>query len=324
MVIEPSPKVSLILPTHNRIDLLFEAVRSVSAQTFSDWELIVVDNASEPAVEAELLKEFQDSRIRVLRNTQNLGGAAAKSLGAQEAKGKYLAFLDDDDLLHPGYLEEAYGVMENHSRIKTLFMGVEWFGEKARDGQLAQDENMRQIRVAAVPECDEKGLCFFDAIALFAALMERIPMPFQRLVVSRKHYFEVGQYRPECLLWDCDWALRALVKGPCALLDKGLYRQRAQRQGYSSRAERRMEQEESKIEMKQYLFSDLTLVSEYREILLNSLSKDLVSYAWQLQAERRWDEANRALRRAANFGLKPQIIKLFFVGLTKRVFGKSI
>lgn len=314
---------SLILPTHNRLEMLIEAVRSICNQTLTDWELIVVDNASEPAVEAELLRQFPDSRIRVLRNDENLGGAAAKSIGAQSANGHYLAFLDDDDLLDTTYLESAFDSLRRYPEIKVLFMGVEWFGEKAKDGQNAQDQNMKLIWSAAHPDCDADRLCVFDSLALFSALMERVPMPFQRPVVSRQHFIEIGEYRPECLLWDCDWALRALVYGPCALLDRGLYKQRAQRQGYSSRVERWIEQEESKIEMKEHMLRNPGLPDSFGRVLNAALASDWFSYAWQLQEKRRWSDADRALGRSASYHMDPKIIKLYFRGLAKRIFARS-
>lgn len=317
------PVFSLILPTHNRPELLREAINSVVEQTFADWELIVVDNASEQPADANLIRHATESRGRVIRQAQNEGGAAAKKTGARAAKGLYLAFLDDDDLLDSRYLEQAHRALQNQPGISALFMGVRWFGEKGDDGQRAQDENMRLILSAAMPECDSDGVCLFDRLALFTALMERIPMPFQRPVVSRQNYLEIGDFRPECLLWDCDWALRALVHGPCALLDKGLYLQRAQRQGYSSRVERWIEQEESKIEMKEHLLQDLNLRSDFRTVVSNALSKDWFSYAWQMQEKGRWTDANHALRRAASYGLKPRILKLYIAGLAKRVFGKT-
>lgn len=319
MVERSNTEFSVVLPTHNRPELLIEAVQSVFEQTLKDWELIVVDNASESAVESDLARQFPDTRIRVLRNEENLGGAAAKSIGAQSASGKYLAFLDDDDLLDPDHLKSARDVFDRHPETKVLFMGVTWFGEKAKDGQGAQDGNMNIIHANARPHCGADRLCVFDSLSLFSALMERIPMPFQRPVVNRQQFFEIGEYRPECLLWDCDWALRAVVEGSFALLDKGLYKQRAQRQGYSSRAERWIEQEESKIEMKEHMLQNSELPKDFGKVLNTALANDWFSYAWQLQEKRRWPDANRALSRAASYRFNARILKLYLKGLAKRV-----
>jgi len=313
-----SPAFSLILPTHNRPEILLEAVRSVFEQTLTEWELIVVDEASEPAVEPKLAKEFPDSRVRVIRREENEGGAAGKKIGAQAARGHYLAFLDDDDLLDPGYFQSAYDVLESHPEIRALFMGVKWFGEKAVDGQRAQDRNMDLILASASPDCDEENLCRFEPAALFRALMDRVPMPYQRPVVSREEYFRIGEYRPECFLWDCDWALRAVAHSACALLDKGLYLQRAQRQGYSSKADRFLEQVESNLEMKEYLLKDPDLESIYQQHLKDALSRDWISYAWQLQQRGRWGDSNQALKHALEYGFSVKLVRLYLIGVLRR------
>lgn len=310
---------SIILPTHNRPELLKEAVGSVGAQRFDDWELIVVDDASTEPLERDELDRLAGRPITLLRHEQSLGGAAAKSAGVRAARGTYLAFLDDDDLLEPDYLEEAHKVLQSHSDLSALFMGVRWFGEKAVDGQRAQDDNLKRIKEASAPQCDQGGLCLFESEALLRALLERIPMPFQRPVVSRERFYKIGEYRPECLLWDCDWALRAVVHGPCALLERGLYLQRADRQGYSSRIERALEQSRSAIEMKEYLLTRPLLGSRYGRNLKAALSRDWFSHAWQLQQAERWSEADQALGQAVKYGVTPAIVKLYLAGLAKRL-----
>ncbi len=91
------PKVSIIIPTHNRPDLIGGAVRSVFAQTYQDWELIVVDVGLKERAKEVLHEYFSDPRFRYIESPQELPGGAARNVGAQQAKGEYLAFLDDDD-----------------------------------------------------------------------------------------------------------------------------------------------------------------------------------------------------------------------------------
>lgn len=91
-----APAVSVILPTRNRADLLRRSVQSVLAQTWTDLELIVVDDASTDHT-AEVLGRFTDPRLRVLRRERNSGAAAARNAGMSAARGRYIAFQDDDD-----------------------------------------------------------------------------------------------------------------------------------------------------------------------------------------------------------------------------------
>lgn len=91
----PAPRVSIVIPTHERPVLLRRALASVVAQTYEDWEAIVVDDAVSGS--AELIVADYDPRIRYMQNDGAHGGAGARNRGIREARGEYIAFLDDDD-----------------------------------------------------------------------------------------------------------------------------------------------------------------------------------------------------------------------------------
>jgi glycosyltransferase involved in cell wall biosynthesis len=95
------PVVSVIIPTYNRAALVREAVASVKAQTYRDFEIVVVDDASTDAT-FEALAAWRD--VRVLRHACRRGVAAARNLGVAAARGQWLAFLDSDDLWLPAKL----------------------------------------------------------------------------------------------------------------------------------------------------------------------------------------------------------------------------
>jgi len=94
--------VSVIIPTHNRAHLVAEAIDSVLSQTFTDFELIVVDDGSIDNTE-EVVRSFIDRRLKYLKQT-NKGVSAARNTGIETAKGEFIAFLDDDDLFLPAKL----------------------------------------------------------------------------------------------------------------------------------------------------------------------------------------------------------------------------
>ena len=97
-------KVSVIVPTHNRADYLSAAIESVLEQTFQDFELLVVDDASTDTT-AALVSSFSDSRIKFIRLDMNRGGSAARNQGILSSRCDYIAFLDDDDAWTPEKLE---------------------------------------------------------------------------------------------------------------------------------------------------------------------------------------------------------------------------
>ena len=106
-----TPKVSVILPTFNRAKYLDRAISSVLNQSFSDFELIIIDDASTDNTE-EIVNMFKDERIIYIKNPKNLGGAGARNVGIHIAQGEFIAFQDSDDQWLPGKLEAQMKVFE--------------------------------------------------------------------------------------------------------------------------------------------------------------------------------------------------------------------
>ena len=94
------PKVSVVIPTYNRGAMVPRAIQSVLSQTFEDYELIVVDDHSHDRT-PRVLADFNDKRIKTLRHPRNMGQSKALNTGINAARGKYVAFLDDDDVWLP-------------------------------------------------------------------------------------------------------------------------------------------------------------------------------------------------------------------------------
>lgn len=98
----PAPLASVIMPAYNAEAFIAEAISSVLAQSISDWELIVIDDcSSDKTYEIAMRLQQQDPRICVLRNDANSGVAKTRNRGIDLAKGKYVAFLDSDDIWLP-------------------------------------------------------------------------------------------------------------------------------------------------------------------------------------------------------------------------------
>ncbi len=107
------PLVSVIIPTYNRWPMVGEAINSVLAQSYRGFELVVVDDGSEDGTAERILTKY-GSRIRLFSQPRR-GVAAARNLGVGRSTGKYLAFLDSDDLWRPKKLEAQVAFMESHS-----------------------------------------------------------------------------------------------------------------------------------------------------------------------------------------------------------------
>jgi glycosyltransferase involved in cell wall biosynthesis len=108
------PIVSVILPTYNRAHLLDRAIRSVLNQTYHDFELIVVDDSTDNT--NEVVRSFNDPRIRYIRKQKKRSAAAARNIGIRAAKGEYLAFQDSDDEWLPEKLDMQMRILSNASK----------------------------------------------------------------------------------------------------------------------------------------------------------------------------------------------------------------
>lgn len=103
------PLISVVIPTYNRPHLLVRAVQSVIDQNYSNVEIIVVDDASDKDMKPEL---EQYPQVKLLENSENKGPCYSRNKGLKEAKGLYINFLDDDDILLPGKLERQVACFE--------------------------------------------------------------------------------------------------------------------------------------------------------------------------------------------------------------------
>lgn len=108
-----SGTVSIIMPAFNSARYIAKTIQSVLDQTYKGWELLVIDDCSSDGT-AEVVAGFGDSRIRLLRNEVNSGAAISRNYGLREAKGRWIAFLDSDDLWLPTKLEEQLEFMESN------------------------------------------------------------------------------------------------------------------------------------------------------------------------------------------------------------------
>lgn len=106
--------VSIIMPSYNTAGYISETIESVIKQTYANWELIIVDDCSTDNTD-EVVKPFlTDKRIKYLKNEKNSGAAVSRNYALREAKGKWIAFLDSDDLWLPEKLEKQIAFMEKN------------------------------------------------------------------------------------------------------------------------------------------------------------------------------------------------------------------
>ena len=130
---ETNPLISVIMPCYDMEKFIASSIQSVSAQTFNDWELLIVDDASTDKT-AEIVQRFQeaDSRIHFAAKSMHTGIAATRNQAIGMAKGQYLAFLDADDVWHPDKLEKQLDFMKTRN-IGFSYSAYNWIDEAGNE-----------------------------------------------------------------------------------------------------------------------------------------------------------------------------------------------
>lgn len=135
------PKVSVVIPVFNRPEPVRRAIRSVLNQTYPDFEVIVVDDASTDTTPA-VVASFTDPRVSLIRHDRNRGGSAARNTGIRAASAPYIGFLDSDDEWMPHNLERQLAVFEEGpDRVGLVYAGAERVYE---DGVVSRDLPRRE------------------------------------------------------------------------------------------------------------------------------------------------------------------------------------
>lgn len=206
MGIDERFKITVYMPTRNRVGLLAEAIASVRRQTYENWELIVVDDASIDET-ATLLEQLaaEEPRLSFIRNASSVGGAAARNRAILAATGDFVTGLDDDDRFCERRLEAFMGEWERLA------------GEGERPAflysHLNEYVNGRQVGIARKP-----GSVAYES--MFSGNMVG-----NQIFAPRAHYIESGLFCEALPAWqDLEFFMRVLRKfGQASLVDAATY-----------------------------------------------------------------------------------------------------
>jgi glycosyltransferase involved in cell wall biosynthesis len=133
------PAVSIVVPAYNTAPYIAETLSSVLAQTFTDYEIIVINDGSPdtPALESAI-HPFRDRIHYIVQDNRGLSGA--RNTGIAAASGEYIALLDSDDLWEPDYLDRQLEVMRNDPELAVVYPNARRFGDRMRSGRLFMDQ----------------------------------------------------------------------------------------------------------------------------------------------------------------------------------------
>lgn len=143
----PDPEVTVVICTYNRRAWLEQCMASVIAQTGVSWELCVVDDLSDDGTR-EWLAELHDPRLQILLSKLHGERSCARNQGLARARGKYVMFLDDDDMLHPGALNSLAAALDKHSSaVAAVGARQSWF---TAENYRRRDTHPRTLQVRSL------------------------------------------------------------------------------------------------------------------------------------------------------------------------------
>lgn len=279
-------KVSIVIPTYNRADLLPYTLDSLLAQTYDNWEAIVMDNASVDSTPA-LLASYQsrDPRFRVFRNPVNVGMVPNYNLGLQQATGHSVAFLDSDDTFEPTKLEKQVQHLNAHPEVDLVYTRF-----------YNMDQGGRRLNQSWVlPVDDLYPLLMVRYFAVFGSLLIR--MPFMQ---------KMGGFDPSISMTaDWDFYLRSALAGArfgCVQEVLTSYRL------HPNNATRNALAEETALhQILDRALADPRMPADVRALETQSRVSICLWLAYGCCASSQWDDMQRQLREV--WRLKPALLE---------------
>jgi glycosyltransferase involved in cell wall biosynthesis len=280
------PLVSVIIPAYNAASFITETLESVFAQTFKDFEVIIINDGSPDTEEFERILQPYMNRVVYLKQ-ENQGPSAARNLGILRARGEYLAFLDADDLWLPEYLNEQMKLFKQTASLDLVYADVLQYHSSTADG------------VPYSQDCPSRGPVTFESL-----VTEECQIPTSSVIVRKQVVQDAGLFDEQ--LWRCedyDLWLRIAYRGArMAHQQKVLGSSRVR---LDSLAAQQIKMLQGMVRVLSKLETELTVTPESRALLQREGAKaraklDLERGKICLQ-QGRLDEAHNALCNANAF-----------------------
>jgi glycosyltransferase involved in cell wall biosynthesis len=243
------PQLSVVMPVHNALPHLDEAVQSILGQTFADFEFVILDDASTDG-STERLREWarRDSRIRLIELKQNLGPALSSDRVARAANAPFVARMDADDISAPTRLAEQLKLLKRRPEVGLvggLALTIDQSGRRIRGA-----ERWRLLLPASTP-----------------------PMHHGTIMYRRDVFERAGGYRKECEFWeDCDLIIRMTKIATSLVLPYAIYSYR--QSPISTRLASEQERVERAVDLAYRSRDRLNQGLEYDDLLSGPATKD--------------------------------------------------
>ena len=201
--------ISVIMPSYNCGEYVEETIRSVQAQTCQNWEIIFIDDCSSDGTMKKVLSMGkEDSRIRVFQNSENSGAAVSRNKALRESKGRWIAFLDSDDIWEPTKLEKQVKFMEEHD---YAFSYTDY-------QEIDEHSQLKGVKVSGPKHVTKAGMYAFCWPGCLTVMYDREKIGLIQVADIKKNN--------DYAMW-----LKVCKKADCYLLDECLAKYRRGRTG---------------------------------------------------------------------------------------------
>lgn len=298
--------VSVVIPAHNRAGSIVAAIESVLRQSFGDFELVVVDDASADDT-AAMAESVVDPRLRVIRLPANRGAAGARNAGAAEARGTWIAFQDSDDEWMVDKLARQLDRLAERPAAVAAYCGLLTVGTLE-----AEDHGRTHLLYTPPPEVDlVEG-------RIQPTLLRQNVMSTQTVVVRRDVFLALGGFDESLpAMEDWEFAIRLAGAGEIAFVDAPLVHQRFSPNSLTRNLGKQLRAHGMILEKSRALYAPYPELLAWQHYVLAGLSRragDLAGARHQLAHARRLKPAPRTLAMS---------LYLTGLGLADRLRGRS-
>ena len=196
------PKVSVCIPTYGRAHILPKVINSVLSQTYKNFEVFISDDSSPDSTE-DVVRSFSDERIRYHRNNRNLGVRDNWNFTIKNAHGEYVLKLDDDDYIHPAFLEKTVSLLEKYPNVGSVYTG--FYYAKNYNGDWIE----KVVDVALFKEEYIKGIDYVRGYLLYVSIPRLHPSSviFRYNLAKEVSFFDKA---PNDLMFPFSWLQRPM------------------------------------------------------------------------------------------------------------------
>ncbi len=188
------PKISVIMPIYQtRPDYLRQAVRSILAQTFKDFEFLILNDSPDNTTLDKIIAEFSDSRIKFMRSHRNMGVAGAHNFLLKHAQGDYIAVMDHDDISLPQRLEKQFAFLESHTDVGICGTAYWRFGKWTKMRSIYPPEHHDDICALLLFKCP----LHHPSAMIRRSVLVQHQIAYDEHFISlndRKLYMEIARY----------------------------------------------------------------------------------------------------------------------------------